>query len=1030
MVNMYWFIFYGVLTFYLNCFVFVRTEVKENVENISNYMPNNYRPETEDKARDEPKCGYEACDAGKSGMLNIHLIPHSHDDVGYTKTVDQYFYGAHNEIRTAGVQYILDSVVAQLMKDSRKRFIYVEMAFFYRWWRQQDDTIRHDITNLVNSGRLEFILGGWSMNDEASTHYSGIIDQHTLGLKFIKDNFGECGRPRVAWQIDPFGQSKEQSSLFAMMGYDGLYFARIDYQDKAKRKKDKQMEMVWKTSNSIPGEKSTLFSGVLYEHYGAPSTFCFDLLCIDPPVMDDPRLHDYNVNERVEDFIAHAQTMAKSYRTNHIMQTMGGDFAYQDANMWFTNTDKLIRYINNRQANGSKVNIFYSTPSCYLYATNKAGLTWPTKSDDFFPYASDAHQMWSGYFTSRPALKYYERQANRFLQVCKQLDTFAQLQRQFGSDLKIRVLKEAMGVVQHHDGVSGTERQHVAYDYAMRLAKGILECEDVVNESMRKLLSVNKSKPLPRLTFCHQTNISLCSVSSVAKQFTMVVYNPLSRPVTAWLQIPVNGNAYNISDTDGHPLAATIIPVSQRTQAIPERKSSNYTSRNDIVMKVELPAMGLNTYLFQLSKNVALKMMQSYGMYDVSGPYTFENQHLRLYFDGQTGMISRIDNLDEQLHLPLHQSLRYYTGFPGNNSQPKFQASGAYVFRPTENESNLITNRVRNTLIKGKMVLEMHQEFSPWATQVVRLRDNEKYVEIEWTVGPIPISDGKGREVVNYFQSGLKTHSMFYTDANGRETQTRRRNYRPTWTLQQTEPVAGNYYPINAYAYLKDEQANVQLTVLTDRSQGGGSITDGSLEIMVHRRLLHDDRFGVGEALNETGSDKNGLIVRGRHYICLDRPNRAVGQMRELAKNIFNSPVAAFTETKLTFNNWKTMYNVSWSGLKKQLPPNIHLLTLEQWDGGDILIRLEHFYEVGDPSLSAPASVDLRGLFQPFEVKAVDELMLAANQRKADSKRLKWNYTDEEQTERLTQIPEHTEKDPLVIIMSAMEIRTFQVTLA
>jgi len=55
------------------------------------------------------------------------------------------------------------------------------------------------------------------MDDEASTHYSAIIDQHTLGFQFLKRNFGECGRPRVAWQIDPFGHSREQASLFAQV---------------------------------------------------------------------------------------------------------------------------------------------------------------------------------------------------------------------------------------------------------------------------------------------------------------------------------------------------------------------------------------------------------------------------------------------------------------------------------------------------------------------------------------------------------------------------------------------------------------------------------------------------------------------------------------------------------------------------------------------------------------------------------------------------------------------------------------------
>ena len=58
----------------------------------------------------------------------------------------------------------------------------------------------------MEAGRLEFIGGGWSMNDEAAAHYSAVIDNMALGLRFLADNFGQCGRPRVAWQIDPFGE--------------------------------------------------------------------------------------------------------------------------------------------------------------------------------------------------------------------------------------------------------------------------------------------------------------------------------------------------------------------------------------------------------------------------------------------------------------------------------------------------------------------------------------------------------------------------------------------------------------------------------------------------------------------------------------------------------------------------------------------------------------------------------------------------------------------------------------------------------
>lgn len=46
---------------------------------------------------------------------------------------------------------------------------------------------------------------------------------------------------------------------------------------------------------------------------------------------------------QVQKFVAYAEKQAGSYSTNNIIMTMGEDFNYQDANMWFKNLDKLIR---------------------------------------------------------------------------------------------------------------------------------------------------------------------------------------------------------------------------------------------------------------------------------------------------------------------------------------------------------------------------------------------------------------------------------------------------------------------------------------------------------------------------------------------------------------------------------------------------------------------------------------------------------------------------------------------------------------
>lgn len=69
----------------------------------------------------------------------------------------------------------------------------------------------------VPPGRLEFAGGGWCMSDEAAAHYSPAIEQLALGRRFLRREFGACGTPRVAWQIDPFGHSRQLAAIFAQV---------------------------------------------------------------------------------------------------------------------------------------------------------------------------------------------------------------------------------------------------------------------------------------------------------------------------------------------------------------------------------------------------------------------------------------------------------------------------------------------------------------------------------------------------------------------------------------------------------------------------------------------------------------------------------------------------------------------------------------------------------------------------------------------------------------------------------------------
>ena len=103
--------------------------------------------------------------------------------------------------------------------------------------------------------------------------------------------------------------------------------------------------------------------------------------------------------------------------------------------------------------------------------------------------------------------------------------------------------------------------------------------------------------------------------------------------------------------------------------------------------------------------------------------------------------------------------------------------------------------------------------FNDWASQEITLYDDSKAVEVQWTVGPIPIADEIGKEIILRYDTDIQNGAKFYTDANGREVLERTRDYRPTWNYTKVEAVSGNYYPVNSRIWIKE--SNRQLTVLT-----------------------------------------------------------------------------------------------------------------------------------------------------------------------------------------------------------------------
>lgn len=609
-------------------------------------------------------CGYSSCPKIFPNKINVHIIAHTHDDVGWLKTVDQYYYGTKKRFSPVGVQHILDSVIPQLVINKERRFIYVEISFFAKWWAEQDDDMKNTVRSLVNEGRLEFNNGGWCMNDEATVSYHSTIEQMTLGLRFLNETFGLCGHPKVGWQIDPFGHSNEQASLFAQFGFDGMFFTRISYLDKIKRIENKSLDLIWHGDRALGGQTGSIFTNIFYDGYDSPEAFCFDIFCHDDELVDNKKSYEYNIDIRGKQFIEIIRRQSRARLTNQVLIPLGGDFQFSAAGVNFKNIDKLIKYVNQ---NALDINMFYSTPSCYQYSlyqvVNEKSLKLPEKYNDFMPYDSSYTVWWSGYFTSRPSIKLIERELATLLQVSR----FVLLDRLIWSrddDSLLDYTREScteqlwqvLGDLQHHDAITGTERQHVADDYVRRSSDAMKLCSEIIgrmrsseifrdvskNEELRDKVSKFSNHYLNGIylentMLCPLLNISQCdalesnidvpkylkSIESSAnnrsinaeipkakdlqtKSVLLNVYNPLARQISQHdIRLPCNGacelDKVKVIHLGTNETAELIrLPVPSGVAKLPFRDS---LTKYEILFYANLPPLGITSFIIEDNNN-------------------------------------------------------------------------------------------------------------------------------------------------------------------------------------------------------------------------------------------------------------------------------------------------------------------------------------------------------------------------------------------------------------------------------------------
>lgn len=1074
-------------------------------------------------------------------VLNVHVVPHTHDDVGWLKTVDEYYNGWNNTIQVVSVREILSSVVEALEENPSRTFTYVEQKFFTMWWKEQPESVRQRVQRLVrDTKQLNFVNGGWCMHDEAATHYIGMIDQTTLGHNFLKEMFDYV--PTVGWQLDPFGHSSTQSSLMTYkMGFNALYFGRIDYQDLELRHATQECEGLWNTfvsttSNSRGNDtnhtesinqaaggsnymdEGSVFWGLTGSYmgnYGSPGGYCLDVNCGKgrKSFIDKNRTALIGM---IEDFLLAVRQQSDRTKGDHVMLTMGSDFQYQRAAVNFANLDLLIGTITRLQEdepmfipeifgpNYEAVNMFYSSPEYYTTCkysetvrnkfmaetTNRtesdgesrSGTTsssrnhlrkqrdernatetssfsspvkWSIKTDDFFPYSDCPNCFWTGYFTSRPSLKRFERVASSFLLAARQIESAAESPMRAEPTISyneslcedpMNQLEDAVGVLQHHDGVSGTSKQHVAYDYAKLVQAGINALVPCTIQKLKRILLGDETdapeKYLKDLTYCQLLNETKCEISVDAtvtthgreggneKDLYVVVYNGLASNQSAVIDLPIGSSGTYVVENLQDGSAETVNALQTPFLSSNDRSDGESFVLSFIVDS--LPAVGAKVFRIQKHDDSMASMLNERKVEAFPNPKNditeeeegdtvkISNGHVSISVDTKTGDIRRIGTQE----VGTLSSWGYYTSFDKTKDsihENDDHNSGAYIFRPsTPNQELQIVPTKNATIVHTSIGTEIHTKYKePWIQTTTRIRKGVPFIEIEYQIGPVPINDGRGKEVVARYNTGINNNATFYTDSNGREFIKRQRNHRPTWNLTVFEPVAGNYYPVNAAIYVDEKEATMHRTglqkagpafaVVTDRSQGGGSIVDGTVELMIHRRTLVDDYRGVDEPINETDIGitpcppygnavriGEGLVIRGKHRILVEKTEcqnesdcGAVGGA-QLARSVMD---ASFAEPLVFVASVPSSKEIpflrkNYSGLKEPLPSNVMLITkrlLYNEEDTTYLIRLGHQY--GDP-----VDVDLSILFPYQSIQEIRERTLSGNRDIDEWRKERFNW--------------------------------------
>ncbi len=795
--------------------------------------------------------------------ITVHILSHSHDDPGWIKTFDQYYEDQ--------VEKILNNVVYSLKKEKSRKFIYSEISFFRKWYESSNDTIKNDIKNLIKEKRFEFVNGGFVMEDNAVSHFRDGVSQLRLGLEFLKENFNIT--PKIVWALDQFGYSMAHTYFYKKFGFNRVVLNRISQNIVNDWFANKDLDFIWNLFNM---NKTKILTHIIFDYYCPPSSirpFCDDYLISS---LDNLQ----SLKSFASNFTKDIKREMKGYKHHHYALYFGCDFTFTETEVNFINIEKFMNYINNSPDFQNVLELKYSTVNEFFDEFEKElkekdeYKNLKEYNEDFFPYIDQYFLTWTGYFTSRPYMKGKARESSILYDILSILNTEYLLQYHKNNDFFSfqEYAQKAIAISQHHDAMPGTGKSFVHEDYIDFLNKGD---SFILNKSQEILEDIIKQKNIKICLSNGKVNLSckydFLNFDIKNKLFYFGVYNPgFNGKILFTIEFDISNENVNFNLLDYRKKE-----VDYNFICIPEYKCYlnflfdfdrafafyHFTINNIEIDKRIIEKKQLSDNVIKIKHDHFLVKNFEYNSKENTFNLEFYNEKNKNY--------------------SFSISHNYFSSSTGGAYVSSLNYASPNQYKIDNSKSFYVENSIStNILLKTEK-----------SSLLILIYGDPVFIQIISILDPRPREKVSGStDIFLNINSNLNSKGIFYTDSNGIKMQERNNS--------KSKNIQDNLFPIGRAISIKDEDKKIIL--YNDRPEGGTSLKDGNLIVILNRFTSTDDNKGCDESLYE--KESTSVYFESKQIIYFSNGFDEI-LVNYLANNYFTNNVLIYYSDNYTLLN-------------------------------------------------------------------------------------------------------------------------------